>query len=647
MRSINILDSSFKKLAVLQNAKSIQPKTTLNGVGELTFEIPYDDPKRQFITPFAYVELVQNGAREDLYRVLIDDKDVGNDGGMLKIQCEHVLATLLDDPMPGWNIYGGPGIYTRAAINFILGFQIVPHWKLGDCEYADQYEYGWQHEKCLPALNSILACMDAPRLDYDVSKYPWTIHIRKINLQVEPSFRAVWKHNMLGIQKRKDSNSLVNRMYAYGYGEGINQLSIRGVNGGLDFIENAASIAKYGIKAGYFVAREIEDAATLLASAKETLKHSAEPRITYTITGADVYQSTGSEIDRPAVGKVAKVYDEQDGEFITFITEVVGDSEGGEVQFSLSNVPDDVANAIASIADRQRIEQTYAQGATQIYAQSIRENANTSNAATLNFLVPDEMRVINKMLLKVRLDSFRSYSRTTSSGGGSSQTSSSGGGSTQTTSTDSQKSATSSSGGSQSITTAATEYFTAAPQNDYSDYVDRIDSTSGGTTQDTYTTYETGSGSHRHRVLQHYHTYAGLLSHRHGLGGHKHAMVHQHSFSVSAHTHTVTIPAHAHSVTVPSHSHSVNIPNHSHNIEQGIFTQGSPSGATLRIGGVVRAIITGREAELNITEWLLNSSGQIPRGSWLKVEIIPNDMAYVSMDVFVQGFVQSRGGGNY
>ena len=33
----------------------------------------------------------------------------------------------------------------------------------------------------------------------------------------------------------------------------------------------------------------------------------------------------------------------------------------------------------------------------------------------------------------------------------------------------------------------------------------------------------------------------------------------------------------------------------------------------------------------------------IPRGTWHSVEIRPDDLAYVSMDMYVQGFVQSRG----
>ena len=36
-------------------------------------------------------------------------------------------------------------------------------------------------------------------------------------------------------------------MYALGYGEGVNQLTIKSVNGGLPYVEDALSIEKYGL----------------------------------------------------------------------------------------------------------------------------------------------------------------------------------------------------------------------------------------------------------------------------------------------------------------------------------------------------------------------------------------------------------------
>lgn len=39
----------------------------------------------------------------------------------------------------------------------------------------------------------------------------------------------------------------------------------------------------------------------------------------------------------------------------------------------------------------------------------------------------------------------------------------------------------------------------------------------------------------------------------------------------------------------------------------------------------------------------LGSDNMIPRGSWLSLEVRPDDLAYISIDLIVQGFIQSRG----
>lgn len=38
-----------------------------------------------------------------------------------------------------------------------------------------------------------------------------------------------------------------------------------------------------------------------------------------------------------------------------------------------------------------------------------------------------------------------------------------------------------------------------------------------------------------------------------------------------------------------------------------------------------------------------SSDNMIPRGSWLSLEVRPDDLAYISIDLIVQGFIQSRG----
>lgn len=137
------------------------------------------------------------------------------------------------------------------------------------------------------------------------------------------------------------------------------------------------------------------------------------------------------------------------------------------------------------------------------------------------------------------------------------------------------------------------------------------------------------------------------LAHSHGVNLPEGFGSHSHSISFSSHSHTVTIPAHKHEVTIPAHKHSVTLPAHSHEITPGIFEFGNPKSFTIYVNGVNRGTVKSTSYDKDITAWLLNDQQQIPRDTWIDVDIRPNSNAYVQSSIFIQGFVQSRGGGNY
>lgn len=78
-------------------------------------------------------------------------------------------------------------------------------------------------------------------------------------------------------------------------------------------------------------------------------------------------------------------------------------------------------------------------------------------------------------------------------------------------------------------------------------------------------------------------------------------------------------------------------------ITPGIYQYGNPQKFGLYINGIKKADFSGRTAELDITDLLTGSDNMIPRGSWLSLEVRPDDLAYISIDLIVQGFIQSRG----
>lgn len=298
-----------------------------------------------------------------------------------------------------------------------------------------------------------------------------------------------------------------------------------------------------------------------------------------------------------------------------------------------------LAARIAEIADRQRIEQTYAQGATQIYGLALQANCSREQAAVLNFFIPEEMRIVNRVLAKIRLGQFRAYSKTTDTIRQQAHT----------TYTEYQQFDTSSAGAFRGTSTAAGGEqgaklsFTAA---------------SGGSTSETAIGYAwitakisgdtsasqnpTGGGV----IMNHTHT-LNADEHTHTEGRHEHThnvrASHAHTLSLSDHEHALASPSHWHAFTLPAHDHGMEIPEHSHAVTPGIYKFGNPQSFTVFVDGARRIAVAGQTAELDLTALLSANGDKIERGKWITVGILPDDLAYASIVLMVQGFIQSRG----
>lgn len=90
--------------------------------------------------------------------------------------------------------------------------------------------------------------------------------------------------------------------------------------------------------------------------------------------------------------------------------------------------------------------------------------------------------------------------------------------------------------------------------------------------------------------MGHWHSFD---SHTHGLGGHRHGMIHRHEFShyhqmnisLLVPSQTLNLPEHRHSVNIPAHAHDVTLPEHLHGIEYGIYSGPMTSAYTVEVDG--------------------------------------------------------------
>lgn len=687
---VTVYDQDMTMLGVLENADEIGYNLPLNDLWTASFSLPAKDPKNAFCGAFNYVS-IPDGARDvGLYRLIgmPDSEEVAAEGRRT-YSLEHVMATLLEDILFGYNEIGGTNVSTRQVMAYILQRQEVKRWVLGECDFTQYFTYKFENAYLLQALLSLGNVLTEPYTwVFDTSATPWTVSLKRAETAAGCGIH--YMRNMVGVTKTMDATPTVTRLYPLGYGEGVNQLTIRSVNGGVPYIE-ADTAGRWGVKSAPFSDPRIEDAATLKARAQAVLEQYKNPYITYTASAIDLGRYTGQSWDMAMPGKQVRVLDGEHG--LDFTARVTGIAKSGtrgenagEIEITIANAPRDAADEMNSLADRVGIGELYSQGATNLYPVSYSDNADAAHPARMKVYVPGGCVRINQVALSWELDAFRAYETGADAGGATTQTSQTSGGGSQT----------SEEGGDAVLTIPrkiyASDVRLGGPIDANGDPV----SATGMNTQGTSTNSQSGTitggadpassssgGSHRHEYT-HKHRYTGAseytgtglttggsgsndtdsggshshgighthsMGHSHGIPGHQHTMYHYHGGSVA-----ITIPAmdieisgHRHSVNIPAHSHSLTIPAHTHPMQYGIYEGEKAGKITLRVDGVNAGTYTGTSGELeDITQYLAkDAQGRITRGDWHVIELVPDGQTHINASLCMQTFVQSVGGGDY
>lgn len=552
MDTVQVYDQTGKMLAVLENADQVGYELKHNDLWTASFELPTPDQKNEYCQARNRVR-IRDGARDlGLYRIVgMPSGEETEDGGARRYELEHVMATLFDDVLFGYHEVGGSGVYTADVIRYILARQTTPLWQLGRCDFTDQYQYHFENVSLLNALLSLGEVLtEEYTWEFDTDTTPWTINF--VRADQSAGCGVHYGRSLVGIEKTMDASALITRLYPLGYGDGVNQLTVSGVNNGLPYID-ADTAGTWGTVCSVWTDTRIQDPALLLARARQVLEGYKNPYITYTARAIDLYRITGQSWDDYMPGKKVRVMDSEHG--ISLDARIVSVAkrdvrgEPGDVEITIANAPRDAAEQINTIADRVGIGELYSQGATNLFAQSFQDNADSSHPAVMRFYVPRGLVRINQLLLSWTLTAFRAYETAAASGGGSTQTSS-GGGSVVAT------------------TQAQGEFTVTLPSR-----------TSTGAISISGTTSE--AGGHIHTVESHNHT----------VPAHSHGMAHYHSVGAHTHpsgSHTHTIAEHNHSIGSHRHkmnSHTHNIASHTHSVKasgdetygSGVLTSTGPS----------------------------------------------------------------------
>ncbi|OAS21129.1 phage tail protein [Paenibacillus oryzisoli] len=579
---IKIYNQSLQLTAILENAYAIGYETPLNSLWTASFSLPANDEKNAECLPLMFVEIFEGDTRVDLFRIVPNTATRSSSGETISYECEHVLATLFDDVLFQYHTVGNLGFYTEDVIDYILDAQTVTRWQTGNVYFTRQFEYNYENENLLGALFAVPKPFDEEfQWTWDTSSYPWTLNLITPASGVQAYIR--YGVNMQGVTKVTDPTELCTRIFPLGYGEGVNQLTIREVNGGLPYIDSD-TIGTYGTISRIFVDRRFNSAESLLGRAQTILNELKTPRITYSVDASELYALTDDPLDRFITGTQVRIIDEELS--IDVIARVVNVSKSditgapGDVQIQIANKPADIASSIADLADRQRISEVYAQGATNIDSHDFADNCDPTHPAVLRFWVPSEAIRINKVQLSYDSEGFRAYSKAIEGGGAIATSTAAGGGTTQTSTTSDDWNL---------FAISIPQAVSFFPDHDH-----------GGEVSDD--------------------------------GGHYHSLT-------ADHTHDVTLPNHMHNITLPNHTHGIE-----YGIFEGPTPS---SVTVKVDGNSVPGMGVSESNVDLIPYLAVDGDGKVLRGQFHEIQITPNSLGRIVATVIVQLFVQSRGGGDF
>lgn len=647
---ISMLNQNRTKIAILENAYNVSYEKQTNSIWSASFYLPLNDPKVDKVQQMKFVEIIDtDGEYIGLFRIMPSETTVSVSNQSVKFECIHVLSLLMDSVLFRYHQIS-PNTSTREVLEYLLSHQKIKHWQLGQCDFTRYFQYSWENENGLvDALFSVPRPFDEEyRWEFDTQSYPWTINL--VRPQTKPTCRVREGYNLKGFTVKSNPNQLINRIYPLGQGEGINQLNIRKVNPtGQVYVEDAASITKYGLVEYIWSDRRFTDDLSLYSSAKALLEKFKQPLVDWSIDAIDLIKAIPIKpgqniptVDNLREGSVVQVITKKFGKLnLRILKESKSDMFGpskGNLQLTIGYVPSDLGTTQSDIERNLQINELYSQGATNILNYDKEDNCDPNFPVKFRIFVDDDVVKINTVELTFETSKFRAYSKaikgggstvSTTKGGGSIVTATGGGGATVS-------GGTSESAGQSTQTSSANGSHRHAVLR-YIQDVDRENSSIGSAR--IYEAYGTG-----HHVMLYSVAMAGDIVSAQAADNHTH------SVTTPAHTHNFSfqLPNHTHQITLPNHTHELELPDHTHEIDYGIW-ESPESASNVQVivdGNELPGTETSRE-RFNLVDYLSkNEDGSITRG-WHTIEAVPDKIARISAQITMRVFIKSQLGGEF
>lgn len=275
----------------------------------------------------------------------MDDQTAGDDKWSMKM--EHIIKILADTTIQGEkkpaDITGNKKDTTctaKQAVQFLLKHQ--SDWVLGDFAFSKSAPYSFNGDDILSGIETVTNSLDGACWEYDTTKYPFKLHIRKKSDVIGGEMRL--SRNITGPVRISTSRS---GMYTRIIPIGKNNLKLP--EGSL-----TKNISVFGDVHHQETDQSLDTVAKLRSWAQERLNRHCEPPVSITVPGLNLSRATGEDLDNIKLNRYCRIplpkWGDAIKEYVTKLSwaDCIKDPEGMTV--TLANNQNDVTSIIANIS---------------------------------------------------------------------------------------------------------------------------------------------------------------------------------------------------------------------------------------------------------------------------------------------------------
>jgi phage minor structural protein len=363
------------KAAYLQNAFNIQRTEKVNQTPTLSFSLPADDAKAVFLTS-AYDVKIWNTVKdrwEGLYILREATEKWDSSGSIVEVYYTGAMIQLAEEENISYDTTATPKTPTQIVTALLALQEHVPAITVGTIQPTTSFAFAIENTNLLAAL---LKCVEY------LGGYMEVDADRHLNWYNEPSGSPVreirYQKNMKGVTRKRDFTNIVNKVYAYGYGETEAQVTLIDAGETYEYIENVPSQTAYGVKIKRITDKRITHPSTLLLWAQKYLADNKDPVYYYTVDVVNLAEHRDFDFDFEefTVGQIVRVVNSDMNNLLVNVKIVSVDtnlSKPEEISLELANATKDLSDSFAKASDTRAVVQNMAVqiGAGQVTVQGI------------------------------------------------------------------------------------------------------------------------------------------------------------------------------------------------------------------------------------------------------------------------------------